>query len=204
MKITTQTERALAASRATRWIAAGLLIILFAIPSQAFAQCSGATAISVDGADNNGNLVPDYYYQDLPDSIEGTLNPRAGGVLDISVDQVRFALSCFDNGDQVPCANGNDGQDGNNALTPVQFTQVGAPGGTCGATLNSNVNGVVTFDLPEATLDGVGCTIIFDTELQDRGIDTFPNLVTPAVAFNGTCQFGDQTIDGSAAGFALI
>jgi len=200
MKLPELTKPTSAGPRAARWLAVGLLIVLFAIPTQAFAQCAGAVGIENDGTDLNGNFIPDYVFGDLGSTVNWTLTPRAGDVLNVTVDQVKFGLTCWDNGDAVPCdPPGNDGQAGNNALTPLQFTSL--TGGTCNATLNSVAAGIVTFDLPEATLNQTGCTIIFATELQDRGIDSTINFVTPAVAFDGTCSGG---LDGSAAGSAAL
>jgi hypothetical protein len=152
---------------AARWLAAGLLIAFFAFPSLALAQtCGGAVDVSTDGTDINGNTVPDYLYGELPATINWELTPKSGTANAIVVSQVQFALSCFDNGDEVPCANGNGGQAGNPALTPLQY--VSLSGGSCAATLNNVTNGIVTFDLPDATLNQTGCTITFETELQDH------------------------------------
>ena len=92
MKLPELTKRTSAGPSAARWLAAGLLIVFFAIPSQAFAQCAGATGIINDGSDQNGNLIPDYLFDDLATSVQWTLTPAAGaGQLPITVDQVRFA-----------------------------------------------------------------------------------------------------------------
>ena len=166
MKLPDLTKPTSAGPRAARWLAAGLLIVLFAMPTQAFAQCAGAVGIENDGTDFAGIATfSDYYYDELPESIVWSLNPRAGDVLNVTVDQVLFGLSCDDNGKEVPCVNGNDGQEGNGALTPIQY--VGNLSGSCNATLNSNSAGIVTFDLPELELNQTGCTIIFETALED-------------------------------------
>ena len=202
MKLPDFTKRTSAGPSAARWLAAGLLIVLFAMPTQAFAQtCGGGFDVFTDGTDLNGNTIPDYLFDNLAETVEWTLVPKSGTANDITVSQVEFALTCANNGDQVPCTGGNDEQTGN-TLTPIQYTHIGAPGGTCGATLNNVTAGIVTFDLPEATLDTNGCTIIFDTELQDRGTDGTPDALTPALHFTGTCLEG--VLNGSANGSAII
>ena len=100
MKRPDRTNQPSAVPRAAKWLAAGLLMVLFAIPSQALAQCAGAVDIEFPGAsDLNGNGVPDYLLSDLPETVNWQLTARAGGTLQIDVDQVRFGLTCFDNGD---------------------------------------------------------------------------------------------------------
>ena len=184
-----------------------MALALLAAPTQVFAQCAGDVDIENDGVDSGGIPgVPDYRIEDLPEIVNWTVTPSAGGMLDIDVPEVLFALTCADNGNTIPCdPPGNDGQDGNNAETPFIYTQGGGSGnptGTCGATFGSNIDGVVTFALPEATLDGTGCTIIFETQLVDKGIDTDPNRVTPAAAFEGTCL--DGALGGSASGSSVV
>ncbi len=180
-----------------------MALALLAAPTQVFAQCAGDVGIANDGVDSGGLPgFPDYRIENLPETVNWTVTPASGGVLDIEVSEVVFALTCANNGDGVPCENGNDGQDGNNAETPFIYTQSGDPTGTCGATFASNAAGVVTFQMPPGSLDQTGCTIIFETQLVDKGIDSSPNLVTSAAAFEGTCLDGDLV--GSAAGAALV
>ena len=202
MKLPELTKRTSAGPSAARWLAASLLIVLFAIPSQAFAQCSGNVDIEFPGAvDLNGNGVPDYLLSELPESVNWALTPKRGGGLDIDVDFVRFGLSCFNNGDEVPCASGNDALPGTPPQpTPLQFTSLS--GGTCGASVFSDSNGIVVFQLGELLLGDAGCTIDFSTSLLGLGTDGSPNFITQAVAFDGLCS--DGALSGSAAGSAAL
>ena len=202
MKLPELTKRTSAGPSAARWLAASLLIVLFAIPSQAFAQCSGNVDIEFPGAvDLNGNGVPDYLLSELPESVNWALTPKRGGGLDIDVDFVRFGLSCFNNGDEVPCASGNDALPGTPPQpTPLQFTSLS--GGTCGASVFSDSNGIVVFQLGELLLGDAGCTIDFSTSLLGLGTDGSPNFITQAVAFDGFCS--DGALSGSAAGSAAL
>jgi len=213
MKVPICTKPQSAIPRTARWLAAGLLIVLFAIPSLAVAQggagCAGAIDVSNDGSNFAGIAsFSDYYYVDRPDSIVWTLNPKAGGDLTVTTDQVQFALTCANNGDAIPCANFNDEQANNPGVTPVVYAnRVGDPTGTCGATLASNALGVLTFDLPNTDLDSTGCTIEFATDLEDIGgggasLDTTPKLITAAVGFSGTCA--DGGLEGNAAGSIAV
>ena len=130
-----------------------MALAILAAPTLVFAQCAGDLDISNDGVDI-GSIpgIPDYIISDLPETITWTLTPSAGGGLDIDVAELLFALTCDDNGSVVPCTNGNDGQDGNNAVTPLIYSQGGGSGdptGTCGASLVSlrGDPGVITFSI---------------------------------------------------------
>jgi len=182
-----------------------MVLALLAAPTQVFAQCAGDVGFTNDGVDNGGTPgIPDYLIENLPETVTWTVTPAAGGALNIDVSEVLFGLTCANNGNEVPCENGNDGQDGNNAETPFIYTQGGGgdPTGTCGATLASNAAGVVTFQMPPGALDQTGCTIIFETQLVDKGIDASPNEITSAAAFEGTCLGG--ALAGSASGSAVV
>ena len=213
MKIPICTKPQSAIPLTARRLVAGLLIVLFAIPSLAVAQTGGGCAGAIDVTNDGSNFagIPtfsDYYYVDRPDTIVWTLNPKAGGDLIVTTDQVQFALTCANNGDSIPCTNFNDEQANNPGVTPVVYAnRVGDPTGTCGATLASNALGVLTFDLPNSDLNSTGCTIEFATELQDIGgggtsLDTTPKLITAAVGFFGTCA--DGGLEGNAAGSIAV
>ncbi|MFZ2207748.1 MAG: hypothetical protein WAV22_03675 [Porticoccaceae bacterium] len=173
-----------------------------ALPGLAWGQtgCGGAISIATD---------PDTFPPDelaltavpLGANVRITLTPAKGvGTNDLTVGQVQYALTCFNNGDAVPCAGGND--PANSGGAPIAFA--GNVDGTCGATSGTdNGDGTVTFNFTPLALDTAGCTVAFDVTVNDYGIDGTPfNLTSAATTVGGTCSGG--LLQGTARGSASI
>lgn len=183
-----------------------LFAALFVSPNvMAQSQCSG----SMDTGTNPNTLLEPLQFTDYPsfdEIVRVTLTPGAGGnSLDLTLDQVNFALTCADNGDIVPCTNGND-VGANGGDVPIEYA--GNVGGTCGVT-GSNVTtgdngpGTVRFQFPQPLTfqAGDGCTVAFDVRVRDIGTDASPLTLTSAAQATGQCSGGLQ---GSGRGSISI
>jgi uncharacterized repeat protein (TIGR01451 family) len=177
--------------------------IAAALPTAVLAQdqgCGGSISISTNPNTTPPNQIP-FTGAPLGENVRITLTPAKGtGSLDLVVDEVDFALTCANNGDLVPCANGNDIAASGGA--PIAFA--GNVGGTCGATdatTTDNSDGTVTFAFPAVGLNETGCTVEFDVTVNDKGTDTFPLVLTSAATTAGTCA---NNLEGAARGAVAI
>lgn len=187
---------------------AGLLFaaMLFSSNLLAQSQCSGA--METDSApDTFAEPLQFTSFPDFAEIVRVTLGPRAGSSsANWTLDQVDYALACADDGDMVPCMNGND-QGASSGDVPIEF--VGNVDGTCGVT-DANVTtgdlgaGTVRFQFPEAiTFEaGQGCTVAFDVRVRDVGTDASPLSLTGAATATGDCFGGD--LQGTGQGSVAI
>lgn len=186
----------------------GLLLaaVLFSPNLLAQSQCSAAMDTDTD-PDTLAQPLLFTGYPDFAEIVRITLSPGAGGTsANLTVGQVDYALACADNGDVVPCTNGNDVGESSGVL-PIEY--VGNVDGTCGVT-DSNVTtgdlgaGTVRFQFPEAlTFEaGQGCTVAFDVRVRDVGTDASPQTLTGAAQATGDC-FGGK-LQGTGRGSVSI
>ncbi|MDT8408140.1 MAG: hypothetical protein RQ741_00945 [Wenzhouxiangellaceae bacterium] len=195
-----------------RWLCTGVALVLATagFSAQAVAQsgCGGSIGISTDPNTILDPIQFTGYPQGEPVAI--TVNPAAGNLsLPLTVGGVRYALTCADNGDRVPCSFGNDTGAASGEI-PITFAGLATDPGTCGVTLvtENPVDlgpGTVRFEFPPQALDQEGCTINFNVIVNDRGTDGTPLRLTPAAEANGSCEIdGGSPIAGEAAGSAII
>jgi len=173
------------------------------LPGMAWAQgCGGSIGITT-----NPNTTPPnellFTGAPLGETVRVTLTPASSSAESLlTVGRVDYGLACFNNGDQVPCAGGND-VGANTGLNPIAFA--GNVGGTCGATdatTTDNGNGTVTFLFTPQALGTAGCTIAFDVTVDDIGTDGTPLILTGAAqTVGGTCP---GPLNGTARGSVPI
>ncbi|MFU8833357.1 MAG: hypothetical protein ACNA7J_14555, partial [Wenzhouxiangella sp.] len=196
-----------------RWLCSTGLILLFGagFSMQAVAQtgCGGSIGINTDPNTIINPIQLNQVPEEFPLRIQ--MRPAAGqDSFPLRVEAARFALTCADNDDAVPCTYGNDA----GALSgeiPIVFQglDLGDPG-TCAVTdvIENPADlgpGTIRFTFDELTLDQAGCTVNFWVDVNDKGTDSTPLQLTPAAEADGICDTGTGTIlSGSAAGSALI
>ncbi|MDT8408138.1 MAG: hypothetical protein RQ741_00935, partial [Wenzhouxiangellaceae bacterium] len=189
---------------------AALVLATVGFSAQAVAQsgCGGSIGISTDPNTILDPIQFTGYPQGEPVAI--TVNPAAGNLsLPLTVGGVRYALTCADNGDRVPCSFGNDTGAASGEI-PITFAGLATDPGTCGVTAITENSallgpGTLEFDFPAQALDQEGCTINFNVIVNDRGTDGTPLRLTPAAEANGICEVdGGSPIAGDAAGSAII
>ena len=179
--------------------------IAAALPTAVLAQdqgCGGSISISTDPNTTTPNEIP-FTGAPLGEVVRITLTAGKGiGTLDLTVNEVDYALTCTDNNDSVPCVNGNDIAASGGA--PIAF--LGNVGGTCGATnatTTDNGDSTVSFMFAPVVLGVAGCTVEFDVTVNDKGTDASPLILTGAAASNtGTCPAGG--LQGAARGSVAI
>ena len=111
---------------------------------------------------------------------------------------IRFALTCNNNVDLVPCQFGNDVSP--SGEQPIEFA--GNVDGSCGATSGVESDGIVDFSFDALTLAGPGdfCSVDFDVLVRDQGTDLTPLSLTSAFSTTGDCE----TLSATARGSLLI